>query len=74
VPFADIIDLIWRARPHAIQFEAANPGHAPEFVMSEQTGIPDGKMLIPGGVDRDIVWAKLASLAEDARIAGAKYW
>jgi len=27
-----------------------------------------------GGVDRDIVWAKMAVLAEGARIASARYW
>lgn len=120
VPFKDIIDLVWRARPHAIQFEAANPRHAHEFEMFEGGGLPEGKMLIPGvvecqsnyiehpeliaqrigryadlvgrdnvmagvdcgfsvhvgsgGVDRDIVWAKLGVLAEGARIASAKYW
>lgn len=120
VPFKDIIDLAWRARPHAIQFEAANPRHAHEYEMFEGSGVPEGKMLIPGviecqssyiehpeliaqrigryadlvgrdnvmagidcgfsvhvgsgGVDPDIVWAKLAVLAEGARLASARYW
>ena len=120
VPFKDIIDLVWRARPHAIQFEAANPRHAHEYEMFKQVGLPEGKVLIPGvvecqsnyiehpelialrigryadlvgrdnvmagvdcgfsvhvgsgGVDRDIVWAKMAVLAEGARIASARYW
>ena len=120
VPFRDIIDLVWRARPHAIQFEAANPRHAHEFAMFEDGRLPEGKILIPGvvecqsnyiehpeliaqrigryadlvgrdhvmagvdcgfsvhvgsgGVDREIVWAKLAALAEGARLASAKYW
>lgn len=120
VPFRDIIDLVWRARPHAIQFEAANPRHAHEFELFEEIGLPEGKLLIPGvvecqsnyiehpeliaqrigryadlvgrdnvmagvdcgfsvhvgtgGVDRDIVWAKLAVLAEGARIASARYF
>lgn len=120
VPFRDIIDLVWRARPHAIQFEAANPRHAHEYEMFREIGLPEGKLLIPGvvecqsnyiehpeliaqrigryadlvgrdhvmagidcgfsvhvgtgGVDRDIVWAKLAALAEGARIASARYF
>lgn len=120
VPFKDIIDLVWRARPHAIQFEAANPRHAHEYEMFKDVGLPEGKVLIPGvvecqsnyiehpelialrigryadlvgrdnvmagvdcgfsvhvgsgGVDRDIVWAKMAVLAEGARIASARYW
>src|SRR2546428_380465 len=30
VPLQDIVDVVWRAKPHAIQFEAANPRHAHE--------------------------------------------
>lgn len=120
VPFRDVIDLIWRARPHAIQFEAANPRHAHEFAMFEQVKLPEGKVLIPGviecqsnylehpelvaqrigryahlvgsenvmagidcgfsihvgsgGVQRDIVWAKLSVLAEGAAIASRRFW
>ncbi|MCH4151433.1 MAG: cobalamin-independent methionine synthase II family protein [Sphingobium sp.] len=120
VPFRDIIDLVWRARPHAIQFEAANPRHAHEFAMFEQVKLPEGKVLIPGviecqsnylehpeliaqrigryahlvgrdnvmagvdcgfsihvgsgGVQRDIVWAKLGVLAEGAAIASRRFW
>jgi len=120
VPMRDIIDLVWRARPHAIQFEAANPRHAHEFALFADIGLPEGKVLIPGvvecqsnyiehpeliaqrigryadlvgrdnvmagvdcgfsvhvgsgGVDREIVWAKMAALAEGARIASARYW
>lgn len=51
VPFKDIIDLVWRARPHAIQFEAANPRHAHEFEMFQEIGLPEGKVLIPGVVE-----------------------
>lgn len=51
VPLADIIDLVWTARPHAIQFEAANPRHAHEFALFEAVGVPEGKVLIPGVVE-----------------------
>ncbi|MGV3770239.1 MAG: cobalamin-independent methionine synthase II family protein [Sphingobium phenoxybenzoativorans] len=120
VPFRDVIDLVWRARPHAIQFEAANPRHAHEFAMFEDVKLPEGKMLIPGviecqssylehpelvaqrigryahlvgrdnvmagidcgfsihvgsgGVPHEIVWAKLATLAEGAAIASRRFW
>ncbi|MEY3916372.1 MAG: hypothetical protein RLZZ604_8, partial [Pseudomonadota bacterium] len=120
VPFRDIIDLVWRARPHAIQFEAANPRHAHEFAMFEEIKLPEGKVLIPGviecqsnyiehpeliaqriaryahlvgrdnvlagadcgfsihvgsgSVDRSVVWAKMAALAEGAKIASAHFW
>jgi 5-methyltetrahydropteroyltriglutamate--homocysteine methyltransferase len=120
VPFRDIIDLVWRARPHAIQFEAANPRHAHEYTMFEDIKLPEGKVLIPGviecqsnyiehpeliaqrigryanlvgrdsvmagadcgfsihvgsgSVDRNVVWAKMAALAQGAKIASAKFW
>ena len=51
VPFRDIIDLVWKARPHAIQFEAANPRHAHEFAMFEDIKLPEGKVLIPGAIE-----------------------
>ena len=48
VPFDDIVDLIWTAKPHAIQFEAANPRHAHEWTLFERVKLPEGKVLIPG--------------------------
>jgi 5-methyltetrahydropteroyltriglutamate--homocysteine methyltransferase len=51
VPMRDIIDLVWRARPHAIQFEAANPRHAHEYALFREIGLPEGKVLIPGMVE-----------------------
>jgi 5-methyltetrahydropteroyltriglutamate--homocysteine methyltransferase len=120
VPFQDIVDVVWKAKPHAIQFEAANPRHAHEWTMFERVKLPEGKMLIPGviecqsnyiehpevvaqrlgryanlvgrdnvmggvdcgfsihvgsgGVDPDVVWAKLGSLAQGAAIASRKFW
>ena len=120
VPLADIIDLVFQARPSAISLEAANPRHGHEWALFEKLRLPDGKMLIPGviesktnfiehpdlvaqrigryaklvgrenviagsdcgygtwvgqaAVDPDIVWAKLRSLAEGARIASREFW
>ena len=120
VPLAEIIDIVWKAKPHAILFEAANPRHAHEWTVFENVKIPDGKILVPGviepqsnyvehpelvaqrieryahlvgrdnimaavdcgfsihvgssGVDPDVVWAKLASLAEGAAIASKRFW
>jgi 5-methyltetrahydropteroyltriglutamate--homocysteine methyltransferase len=120
VPLQDIIDLIWKARPHAIQFEAANPRHAHEFAVFESVKLPDGKKLIPGvvecqspyiehpeliaqriaryahlvgrdnvqagidcgfsihagsgGVDPDVVWAKMKAMSEGAEIATKMFW
>jgi 5-methyltetrahydropteroyltriglutamate--homocysteine methyltransferase len=120
VPLADIIDIVFLARPSAISFEAANPRHAHEWAIFETVKLPDGKVLIPGvlesksnfiehpelvaqrigryarlvgrenvmlgtdcgygtwvgqaAVDPDVVWGKLASMAEGARIASKRFW
>ncbi len=120
VPLADIIDIVFRARPSAISFEAANPRHAHEWTLFERVKLPEGKVLIPGvlesksnfiehpeliaqrlgryaklvgrenviagsdcgygtwvgqaAVDPDVVWAKMAAMAEGARIATQQFW
>lgn len=48
VPLADIIDIIFLARPRGISFEAANPRHAHEWKLFESVKLPEGKLLIPG--------------------------
>ena len=48
VPLADVIDLVFKAKPSAISFEAANPRHAHEWRVFETVKLPDGKILIPG--------------------------
>jgi 5-methyltetrahydropteroyltriglutamate--homocysteine methyltransferase len=120
VPLADIIDLVWKARPGAVLFEGANPRHAHEYELFASVKLPDGKMLVPGvvecqspyiehpeliaqrigryadlvgrdnvmagtdcgfsihagsgGLDPEVVWAKLGALAEGAAIASRRYW
>jgi 5-methyltetrahydropteroyltriglutamate--homocysteine methyltransferase len=120
VPLADIIDVVFLARPSGISFEAANPRHAHEWKIFETVKLPEGKVLIPGvlesktnfiehpeliaqrigryaklvgrenviagsdcgygtwvgqaAVDADVVWAKLAAMAEGARIATREFW
>ena len=120
VPLADILDLVFAARPQGISFEAANPRHAHEWRVFERIKLPANKVIIPGvldsttnfiehpelvaerigryarlvgrenviagtdcgfgtwvgqaAVDPDIVWAKLASLAEGARLATKELW
>jgi 5-methyltetrahydropteroyltriglutamate--homocysteine methyltransferase len=120
VPLADILDLVFAARPQGVSFEAANPRHAHEWKLFERVKLPRDKIIIPGvldstsnfiehpelvaerigryarlvgrenviagtdcgfgtwvgqaAVDPDIVWAKLASLAEGARLASRELW
>jgi len=51
VPLADIIDLVFTARPAGISFEAANPRHGHEWAVFERVKLPDGKVLIPGVIE-----------------------
>jgi len=51
VPLADVIDIVFRARPSAIALEAANPRHAHEWKLFETVKLPDGKLLIPGVIE-----------------------
>ena len=120
VALADIVDLVFQARPEAISLEAANPRHAHEYALFETVKLPPGKVLIPGviesksnfiehpeliaqrigryaklvgrenviagsdcgygtwvgqaAVDPDVVWAKMAAMAEGARIASRRFW
>jgi 5-methyltetrahydropteroyltriglutamate--homocysteine methyltransferase len=51
VPLADIIDIVFTARPSAISFEAANPRHAHEWTLFERVKLPAGKLVIPGVIE-----------------------
>jgi 5-methyltetrahydropteroyltriglutamate--homocysteine methyltransferase len=120
VPLADIVDVVFGAKPCGLSFEAANPRHAHEWKLFETVKLPQGKVLIPGvlesktnfiehpeliaqridryarnvgrenviagsdcgygtwvgqaAVDARVVWAKLAAMAEGARLASKAYW
>jgi 5-methyltetrahydropteroyltriglutamate--homocysteine methyltransferase len=51
IPLIDILDVVFKARPSAISFEAANPRHAHEWTVFERVKLPDGKVLIPGVIE-----------------------
>lgn len=51
VPLEAILDVVLRAKPQAIQFEASNPRHQHEWQIWTEAGIPDDKVLIPGLLD-----------------------
>jgi 5-methyltetrahydropteroyltriglutamate--homocysteine methyltransferase len=51
VPLADIIDIVFTAKPGAISLEAANPRHAHEWMIFEKVKLPDGRVLIPGVIE-----------------------
>jgi 5-methyltetrahydropteroyltriglutamate--homocysteine methyltransferase len=51
IPLERVIDIILKARPATILFEAANPRHEHEWKVWADTKIPDGKKLAPGVID-----------------------
>jgi 5-methyltetrahydropteroyltriglutamate--homocysteine methyltransferase len=51
VPLADILDVVFTARPDGISFEAANPRHGHEWRVFERVKLPAGKVIIPGVID-----------------------
>jgi 5-methyltetrahydropteroyltriglutamate--homocysteine methyltransferase len=51
VPIAEIIDLVWTAKPRTVLFEAANPRHAHEWQLFESVKIPDDKIICPGVIE-----------------------
>ena len=51
IPLERVIDLILKARPATILFEAANPRHEHEWKVWATTKIPSGKVLAPGLID-----------------------
>ena len=51
VPLAEIVDVVLAAKPAALSLEAANPRHAHEWAVFENTKLPAGKVLIPGVIE-----------------------
>jgi 5-methyltetrahydropteroyltriglutamate--homocysteine methyltransferase len=51
VPLGAFLDLVLKAKPHGISFEAANPRHEHEWAVFEEVKLPDGKVLFPGVID-----------------------
>jgi 5-methyltetrahydropteroyltriglutamate--homocysteine methyltransferase len=51
VDLADIVDLVWTAKPRTVLFEAANPRHGHEWTLFEDTKVPDDKILCPGVIE-----------------------
>jgi 5-methyltetrahydropteroyltriglutamate--homocysteine methyltransferase len=65
VPLGDIIDIVLRARPNGISFEAANPRHEHEWRVFEDSTLPDEKFLIPGVLDSTTNYVEHPQLVAD---------
>lgn len=51
IPLERVLDIILKARPATILFEAANPRHEHEWKVWKDAKIPDNKILAPGMID-----------------------
>ena len=51
IPLERIIDIVLKARPSTILFEAANPRHEHEWKVWRDAKLPDDKILAPGLID-----------------------
>ncbi len=51
VALNDIIDIVLKARPQGLSYEASNPRHEHEWAVFKDVKLPDGKVLIPGVID-----------------------
>lgn len=51
VALGEIVDLVWKAKPQTILFEAANPRHAHEWSLFEDVKVPDDRILCPGVIE-----------------------
>lgn len=51
IPLERVLDIILKARPATILFEAANPRHEHEWKVWADAKIPDNKILAPGMID-----------------------
>ena len=51
VPIADIIDIVWTAKPQTVLVEGANSRHAHEWAVLKELGVPTNKKLCPGLIE-----------------------
>ena len=51
ISFAKVAPILLKAKPQALVVEAANPRHAHEWMVWQETRLPDDKILIPGVID-----------------------
>ena len=51
IAMKDIVDIVLKAKPAGISFEASNPRHEHEWQIWKDIKLPAGKVLIPGVLD-----------------------
>jgi len=71
-PLEDIIEIVFKARPSAISFEAANPRHGHEWKLFENIKVPEGKLIIPGVLDSTTNFIEHPELVQQRIVQYAK--
>src|SRR4029077_11846448 len=51
VALRDILDIVLKARPQGLSYEASNPRYEHEWAVFKDVKLPAGKVLIPGVID-----------------------
>lgn len=51
ISIADIIDIVWTAKPQTVLFEGANPRHTHEWRVLKELGVPKDKFICPGVIE-----------------------
>jgi len=51
IAFSKVAPILVKAKPQALVVEAANPRHAHEWTVWQETKLPDDKILVPGVLD-----------------------
>ena len=51
IAFAKVAPILVKAKPQALVVEAANPRHAHEWIVWQETKLPEDKILVPGVLD-----------------------
>lgn len=51
ISIADIIDIVWTAKPQTVLFEGANPRHSHEWAVMKELGVPKDKFICPGVIE-----------------------
>lgn len=51
ISIADIIDIVWTAKPQTVLFEGANPRHSHEWRVLKELGVPKDKFICPGVIE-----------------------
>jgi 5-methyltetrahydropteroyltriglutamate--homocysteine methyltransferase len=72
IPLAKILRAVLKAKPAGLLFEAANPRHAHEWVVWEETVLPEEKYLVPGVIDTTTNFVEHPDLVAERIVRFAK--